>query len=205
MIGGMKHDHPQFKLRIPPKLKEDLEQAAARHDRTLTAEIVARLDSSFVEQPGVSADSFVREMAFVRHAYERQINALTFGEELLARFLIAAADFLPNEVATAKQFAAALSLARGVVEKDADELVSAYAGLFPELKDEPVLDELRKMSEEHKRGEDVTHYMRQHINDTRAKWEHIQQGIGREPETPIADVATGKATARRPNTKRPRA
>ena len=43
----MKHDHPQFKLRIPPNLKEALEQAAATSDRTLTAEIVARLESSF--------------------------------------------------------------------------------------------------------------------------------------------------------------
>lgn len=46
MIRGMKHDHPQFKLRIPPKLKERLEQEAARNDRTLTAEIVARLEAS---------------------------------------------------------------------------------------------------------------------------------------------------------------
>ena len=46
MIRGMKHDHPQFKLRIPPKLKETLEQEAARNDRTLTAEIVARLEAS---------------------------------------------------------------------------------------------------------------------------------------------------------------
>lgn len=45
----MKHDHPQFKLRLPPKLKESLEQEAEKNDRTLTAEIVARLQATFDE------------------------------------------------------------------------------------------------------------------------------------------------------------
>lgn len=43
----MKHDHPQFKLRIPQKLKDDLEREAEKNDRTLTGEIVARLEGSF--------------------------------------------------------------------------------------------------------------------------------------------------------------
>lgn len=47
MIESMKHDQPQFKLRLPQALKESLEQEAANNDRTLTAEIVARLDGSY--------------------------------------------------------------------------------------------------------------------------------------------------------------
>lgn len=53
----MKHDHPQFKLRIPPKLKEALEQEAARHDRTLTAEIIGRLEGSFATTSFPARDS----------------------------------------------------------------------------------------------------------------------------------------------------
>lgn len=43
----MKHDQPQFKLRLPKLLKDALEEQAAANDRTLTAEIVARLQASF--------------------------------------------------------------------------------------------------------------------------------------------------------------
>lgn len=47
IIRAMKHDLPQFKLRLPADLKDRLETAAAEKDRTLTAEIVARLEASF--------------------------------------------------------------------------------------------------------------------------------------------------------------
>ncbi len=43
----MKQDDPQFKLRIPPELKRQLEEAAKSNTRTLGAEIVARLQASF--------------------------------------------------------------------------------------------------------------------------------------------------------------
>jgi hypothetical protein len=200
----MSREDPQMKIRLPVELKARVEDASSKNNRTMNAEIVDRLESTFAEKPGVSAETFVRELAFVRHAYERQIKALEFSQELLAHFLIATTDFLPNEVVTAKQFEAALALARGVQKKDADELVAAYAGLFPELEGEPVLEELSKMSEEHKRGEDVTHYMRQHLIDTRAKWEKKHEVVVHEPEMPIADGMSGKAAARSPNAKKPK-
>lgn len=43
----MKQTDPQFKLRLPVRLKEALEKARVERDRTLTAEIVARLEQSF--------------------------------------------------------------------------------------------------------------------------------------------------------------
>ena len=40
----MKQDDPQFKLRLPPAVKERLEDAAKENGRTLGAEIISRLD-----------------------------------------------------------------------------------------------------------------------------------------------------------------
>jgi len=42
-----RHDDPQFKLRLPNALKARLEGAAKKADRTLTAEILNRLENSF--------------------------------------------------------------------------------------------------------------------------------------------------------------
>lgn len=42
-----RHDEPQFKFRIPSELKEALELAAQTNNRTLTSEIIHRLEKSF--------------------------------------------------------------------------------------------------------------------------------------------------------------
>lgn len=113
----MSREDPQMKIRLPVELKARVEDASSKNNRTMNAEIVDRLESTFAEKPGVSAETFVRELAFVRHAYERQIKALEFSQELLAHFLIATTDFLPNEVVTAKQFEAALASRKRRSEK----------------------------------------------------------------------------------------
>lgn len=41
-----KQTDPQFKLRLPPKLKEAIEEAAQRNNRSISAEILARLQDS---------------------------------------------------------------------------------------------------------------------------------------------------------------
>lgn len=46
----MKQEDPQFKLRLKPELKERLEESAKANTRTLGAEIVSRLEASFVAQ-----------------------------------------------------------------------------------------------------------------------------------------------------------
>lgn len=46
----MKQDDPQFKLRLPPGLKTLLDEAAKENTRTVGAEIVARLWTTF-EKP----------------------------------------------------------------------------------------------------------------------------------------------------------
>lgn len=41
-----RHDDPQFKFRIPIEMKEALEASAKKNGRTLTAEILQRLENS---------------------------------------------------------------------------------------------------------------------------------------------------------------
>ncbi len=44
---GMARNEPQMNLRLPADLKDQIEDAAANNKRTLTAEVVARLQDSF--------------------------------------------------------------------------------------------------------------------------------------------------------------
>lgn len=53
----MSRTDPQFKLRMPPALRAQLEQAAEQANRSLNAEIVTRLQASFTQvKPEVSAN-----------------------------------------------------------------------------------------------------------------------------------------------------
>jgi hypothetical protein len=51
----MARDEPQVNLRIPANLKDLLDEASARNKRSLTAEVVARLEGSFDSEKGASA------------------------------------------------------------------------------------------------------------------------------------------------------
>jgi len=53
----MSRTDPQFKLRMPPALRAQVEQAAKQANRSLNAEIVTRLQASFPQvKPEVSAN-----------------------------------------------------------------------------------------------------------------------------------------------------
>lgn len=56
----MKQTDPQYKLRIPPGLKEQIEAASKASGRSMNAEIVARLEASFDVQSG--SQNFQRDM-----------------------------------------------------------------------------------------------------------------------------------------------
>lgn len=47
LIMAPKQTDPQFKLRLPPDIKEMLDASAARNNRSVSAEILARLADSF--------------------------------------------------------------------------------------------------------------------------------------------------------------
>lgn len=46
----MSREDPQFRIRLPVELKEKIEEAAKENNRSLNAEIVFRLDSSFLDE-----------------------------------------------------------------------------------------------------------------------------------------------------------
>lgn len=50
----MARTDPQFNLRIPLELKERLEEAAAANRRSVTAELIARLETSFSDDQTVA-------------------------------------------------------------------------------------------------------------------------------------------------------
>ena len=56
----MSRDHQQLRVRVPPELKDSLDKAAEENNRTLTAEIVHRLQQSFES----SSEPIVHEMKF---------------------------------------------------------------------------------------------------------------------------------------------
>ncbi|WP_151815012.1 Arc family DNA-binding protein [Acinetobacter soli] len=64
----MAQDYSQVNFRIPTKLKEDIEKASLANNRSITAELVSRLEQSFMS--------------------DDQINDLTERVELLEKNLL---------------------------------------------------------------------------------------------------------------------
>jgi hypothetical protein len=48
----MSREHPQMRIRLPPELKEKIEEAAHDNRRSMNAEVIARLQASFEEDAG---------------------------------------------------------------------------------------------------------------------------------------------------------
>ncbi|MFB0691934.1 Arc family DNA-binding protein [Agrobacterium pusense] len=67
-----KQTDPQFKLRLPPELKLALDEAAFLNNRSVSAEILARLTESF-------RDDVARE------AFDKKIAELTRKQEKTSR------------------------------------------------------------------------------------------------------------------------
>ena len=58
----MAQDYSQVNFRIPTKLKEQIEQSSLTNNRSITAELVSRLEKSFTEQEAVSLADLQKEM-----------------------------------------------------------------------------------------------------------------------------------------------
>ncbi len=75
---------PQYKLRIPPELKKQIENAAKDSNRSMNAEIVLRLQQSFLNDSSVTpleimqkAEHFLAETMAMRSQVEQQLEKLT--------------------------------------------------------------------------------------------------------------------------------
>ena len=62
----MAQEYSQVNFRIPSKLKEDIEKAAFANNRSITSELVSRLEGSFKRDAGSIADyeKTVQKMLF---------------------------------------------------------------------------------------------------------------------------------------------
>ncbi|WP_114810817.1 Arc family DNA-binding protein [Paraburkholderia kururiensis] len=73
----MARDDPQINLRIPLELKERLDAASAKKRRSLTAEVVARLEASFSAASDVETTIDDRTMdLFAEHVAGKVVEAL---------------------------------------------------------------------------------------------------------------------------------
>ncbi|MGR8965746.1 Arc family DNA-binding protein [Rhizobium leguminosarum] len=62
---AMSRDDPHFRLRIPEDLKREIETAARANSRTITSEVVYRLEQSFARRP-TNKGGLVEEIEAIR-------------------------------------------------------------------------------------------------------------------------------------------
>ncbi len=60
----MARTDPQFNLRLPQSLKESIDDAAQKNNRSINAEIVLRLQQSFLEYPSENAERILQKAEF---------------------------------------------------------------------------------------------------------------------------------------------
>ncbi|WP_228153003.1 Arc family DNA-binding protein [Acinetobacter indicus] len=94
----MAQEYSQVNFRIPSKLKEDIEKAASANNRSITSELVSRLEESFKRDAGSIADyeKTVQKMLFnvmanlhkegvqievIDEAMDKAINAIDCEDE----------------------------------------------------------------------------------------------------------------------------
>jgi predicted DNA-binding protein len=135
---AMARTDPQVNFRIPAELNERLKEAAAENGRTITAELVHRLDASF--RRSVDDDRVVEVVEGLRerldisqqHAEIARAGALTSGAmvaDLLDRAWVG--KEMPQDVARLRD--ASLEMARfyeKTASSSSDELMSRAVELF---------------------------------------------------------------------------
>ncbi|MGL5966918.1 MAG: Arc family DNA-binding protein [Kluyvera sp.] len=80
----MSREDPQLRIRLPIELKEKIESAAKRNSRSMNAEIVQRLDSSFYEsmqfEEIIPADKALQVVKAAKGELSKVIFERTFSE-----------------------------------------------------------------------------------------------------------------------------
>ena len=75
------HLHIDFKIRIPAELKEKIRQSAEQHNRSMTADIIARVEQSFATEeqarPLIAADKdWLEEMGVTKEDFALAIKTI---------------------------------------------------------------------------------------------------------------------------------
>lgn len=75
------HLHIDFKIRIPAELKEKIRQSAEQHNRSMTADIIARVEQSFATEeqarPLIAADKdWLHDMGVSNEEFTKAIKTI---------------------------------------------------------------------------------------------------------------------------------
>jgi len=88
----MKRTDPQFKLRLPDELKRELEELAGMSGRSLTAEIVWRLEQSLISPAGREGGAMQRFVDSLIEAIARHVPSAATRQEILLQAVSGAND-----------------------------------------------------------------------------------------------------------------
>ena len=80
----MAQEYSQVNFRIPSKLKEDIEKAASANNRSITSELVSRLEESFEPELKVSE---TLEFQLMMQSYLEQAKQIKELKEMLEQLL----------------------------------------------------------------------------------------------------------------------
>ena len=84
VIMSSKHLNAQYNLRLPDDLKEKVAQSAKEHNRSMNADIVARLEESFEPEVKVSE---TLEFQLMMQSYLEQAKQIKELKEMLEKVL----------------------------------------------------------------------------------------------------------------------
>lgn len=92
-----RHDDPQFKLRIPASLKAQLEARARQNNRSLSAEILQRLEDSLSNSESLNDKNSESEFGLITE----KLNVLTSAihhEESILKMMIESPELIHSSV-----------------------------------------------------------------------------------------------------------
>lgn len=75
----MSREDPQLRVRIPPELKEKIEDAAKSNARSMNAEIVHRLDASFLNEPQTDELISAKDAILVINKAKDELSKIIFS------------------------------------------------------------------------------------------------------------------------------
>lgn len=123
---AMSREDPQFKLRMPPELRLQAEQAAKAAGRSINAELVARIESSFLNS------STQETLIPAKRAKELALMARTvIPSEIRKRVIMAIQRAVSLGHTEAYANLTDLSLEVGISDEDLDNLIN------------PIIEELK--------------------------------------------------------------
>lgn len=125
----MARTEPQVNIRIPAELKNLLETMASENGRSLTAEIVARLQQSFEARADATQLEIQNEALRAQlESYKRVSQILDITQKVLAEALVKAIDRMPKQAR--EGYSATRAFADGIAKGDARSIGAGFLSIY---------------------------------------------------------------------------